>query len=258
MNNTTHKGGKCLTNEELAIEIQNGKTEYLPVLWEQIKAFVAMKADQRFKRLLDDSKLGFDLEFDDLYDSGYFAMLKAVKYFKPETGYTFLTFLNLPLKNAFNETISGRALVKKYDPLRMAISLDAPVGKGENLTLGETLVDDTDLAEEVINSLNTKDLHKALDDALAKLPPLEEKAIRLEFYSGLSIEQSSKIMKITPEEVNYLRHRGMSKLRSFEISSELLKYCPSASKRKNNTSHVYENKTRQSDHFNDLRLKCGL
>lgn len=248
-----------MTNEELAIEIQNGKTEYLPVLWERVEKFVRLKVAERLRILQNACNTEeLNIEFDELYDSGYFAVVNAVKYFKPETGYTFLTFLTYPLKNAFNEIV-GRSKIKRCDPLRTAISLETPVGEDENLTLGETLADDTDIAEDIINSINTKDLHKALDIALAKLSPLEEKAIRLEYYSGLDVKQSSEVMKISPAEVKYLRSTGMSKLRSFEISSELLRYCPSENnKRKKQITHISEKRTRHADHFNDLRLKCGL
>lgn len=253
------KGGKSLTNEELAIEIQNGKTEYLPVLWEQVERFIRKMAAQRLQALQNNPNTEeSNVEFDELYDSGYFAVINAVKYFKPETGYTFLTFLSYPLKNAFNEIV-GRAKIKRCDPLRTAISLETPIGEDENLTLGETLADETDIADEVINSLNTKEMHKAIDIALAKLSPLEEKAIRLEYYSGLDLKQSSEVMRISPAKVKYLRSTGMSKLRSFEVCSELLKYCPTAnSKRKRCITSVPEKNTKLTNHFNDLRLRCGL
>ena len=119
-----------MTNEELAIEIQNGKTEYLPVLWEQIEGFVKWKANQCFQKLLDNPDISLSIEFDDLYDSGYFAMLEAVKYFKPETGYTFLTHMTFPLKKVFRDIISGRTgatHLHKRDPLNHSISLDTPM-----------------------------------------------------------------------------------------------------------------------------------
>lgn len=213
-----------MTNEELAIEIQNGKTEYLPILWEQIEGFVKWKADQRFKRLLDNSKLCFDLEFDDLFDSGYFAMLEAVKYFKPETGYKFLTFLGNSLKNAFNETITGRARVKKYDPLKSAISLDTPIGDDEEQTLGNILADDTDIAESVIESITRQELHNDLEAALKTLESTEEKVIRLYYYYGLNLERIAEELNVTGTEVGIIKSSALRKLRKPDIRKLLEKH----------------------------------
>lgn len=181
-----------MTNEELAIEIQNGKTEYLPVLWEQIEGFVKWKANQCFQKLLDNPDIGLSIEFDDLYDSGYFAMLKAVKYFKPETGYTFLTHMTFPLKNVFNDIISGRTgatHLRKRDPLNHSISLDTPLKEGEEGTYGDMIADDTDIEEDVIESITQQELNNDLEAALKTLESTEEKVIRLYYYYGLNLER---------------------------------------------------------------------
>ena len=183
-----------------------------------------MKADQRFKRLLDNSKLYFDLEFDDLFDSGYFAMLEAIKYFKPETGYTFLTFLGNPLKTAFNETISGRARVKKYDPLKSAISLDTPIGDDEEQTLGNILADDTDIAEGVIEGIAQQELHNDLEAALKTLESTEEKVIRLYYYYGLNLERIGEELNITGAKVRVIKDSALRKLRKPDIRRLLEKH----------------------------------
>jgi RNA polymerase sigma factor (sigma-70 family) len=227
MNNTTHKGGKCLTNEELAIEIQNGKTEYLPVLWEQIEGFVKWKANQCFQKLLDNPDISLSIEFDDLYDSGYFAMLKAVKYFKPETEYKFLTFLDLPLKTVFNEVISGRmgaTHLHKRDPLNHSISLDTPIGDDEEQTLGNILADETDIAAEVIEGIVQQELHNDLETALKTLEPTEEKVIRLYYYHGLNVPRIGEELNITGTQVQAIKVSALRKLRKPVIRRLLEKH----------------------------------
>lgn len=89
---------------DLAIEIQKGNTEYLPILFDQVEKFIRKKVDQRLRVLGEAS----GIEFNELYDSGYLAVIEAAKYFKPECGYKFLTFLDKPLKTAFAEVTNAR------------------------------------------------------------------------------------------------------------------------------------------------------
>ena len=196
-----------MTNEELAIEIQKGNTEYLPLLFDQVEKFIRKKAAQRLRVLGEDS----GIEFDELYDSGYLAVIEAAKYFKPESGYKFLTFLDKPLKNAFAEVTNARTQKGLKDPLRNAVSLETPVGEDETLTIGDTIADDTDITAEVIRKVSNKELHKALDNALEQLDPLETEAIRLQYYSNLNLQQSAVPMKVEPDKVSYLRQNGMRK-----------------------------------------------
>lgn len=244
-----------MTNEELAIEIQKGNTEYLPLLFDQVEKFIRKKAAQRLRVLGEDS----GIEFDELYDSGYLAVIEAAKYFKPESGYKFLTFLDKPLKNAFAEVTNARTQKGLKDPLRNAVSLETPVGEDETLTIGDTIADDTDITAEVIRKVSNKELHNALDNALDQLEPLEAEAIRLQYYSNLNLQQSAVAMKIEPDTVHYLRLNGMRKLRTPEIASELEKYLTvPKNKRKQRLSYIAEKNTASNAHFDALRARCGL
>lgn len=219
-----------MTNEELAIEIQNGKTEYLPVLWEQIEAFVKWKANQCFQKLLDNPDISLSIEFDDLYDSGYFAMLNAVKYFKPETGYKFLTFLDLPLKTAFNEIISGRSgttRLSKRDPLNHSFSLDTPLKDDGEATYGDTIADDTDIAENVIEGIVQQELHNDLEAALSRLETSEEKVIRSYYYDRLDLQEIGEEMNVTSARVGQIKNSALRKLRRPEVRRDLEKYIDS-------------------------------
>ena len=244
-----------MTNEELAIEIQKGNTEYLPLLFDQVEKFIRKKAAQRLRVLGEDS----GIEFDELYDSGYLAVIEAAKYFKPESGYKFLTFLDKPLKTAFAEVTNAHTQKGLKDPLRNAVSLETPVGEDETLTIGDTIADDTDITAEVIRKVSNKELHNALDNALDQLEPLEAEAIRLQYYSNLNLQQSAVAMKIEPDTVHYLRLNGMRKLRTPEIASELEKYLTvPKNKRKQRLSYIAEKNTAFNAHFDALRARCGL
>ena len=83
------------TNEELAVMIQGGRADLVPTLWEQVERFVAKQAHRWF---LNNRRR---VEFDDLYQSGFLAMMEAVRTFDPDGGSSFLSWMgNNHLKTA--------------------------------------------------------------------------------------------------------------------------------------------------------------
>lgn len=245
-----------MTNEELAIEIQNGKTEYYPVLWDQVERFIKKMANERMRKLPE----GVDVEFDELYDSGFFAVVNAVKYYKPEKDCTFLTILGYNLKNAFSEVTGIKTAKSRNDPLRYALSFDTPVVSDGSLTLADVIADDTDFVEESTQRANKKAMRKALDSALDKLPPKEAEVIRLQYYSGHSVEQTAEAMGLDQTQVTSLRHSAMSRLRTPEILAELEQYTyiPPANKMRQRLSNIKEKETVFNAHFDALKARCGL
>lgn len=83
----------AMSNEKLVVLIQAGEREYLPQLWAQVERFVAKQASRRMT-----ATGGFGgVEFWDLYDSGYIALVGAVESFDPEAGRSFVGWLALHL-----------------------------------------------------------------------------------------------------------------------------------------------------------------
>lgn len=71
-----------MSNEELVVLIQGGDRELLPQLWGQVERFVAKQASRRMA-----ATGGFGgVEFEDLYSSGYIALVAAVDSFDPAAG----------------------------------------------------------------------------------------------------------------------------------------------------------------------------
>lgn len=209
-----------MTNEELAIEIQNGKTEYLPVLWERVERFVALKAN-RLLKVLGDNRI----EFDDLYNSAYLYLQKAVDYFDPEKECSFLNmYSSFFLKTAFAEATGIRLSKERNDPLRRALSLDAPIKNGEEATYGDMIADDIDMQEQVEQSMLEQDLHNALEKALSTLSPLEEKVLRLRYYDNLTYGQIGEHMGYTHTRIQQIKTKGLQGLRTPENIKDLEQY----------------------------------
>lgn len=90
-----------MTNEELVALIQAGERDRLPELWDQVERFVASRANRLLIAIGPDKAALAGVEFGDLYNSGYFALVTAADSYKPEAGALFITWFALRLKSAF-------------------------------------------------------------------------------------------------------------------------------------------------------------
>ena len=91
-----------MSNEELVAAIQAGE-DRMCELWEQVDGLVKWKAKQVMTAL--DGRCGVD--FDDLYQSGYPALVAAVDSYNPESG-VFSTWFLYSLNTAFAEATGFR------------------------------------------------------------------------------------------------------------------------------------------------------
>ncbi len=174
-----------MTNEELAQQIQAGQTELIEELWLQVEPIIRRRAKDRVSIV---GNFG-GCEVDDYVQSGYFAILAAVKDYNPETGYKFSTFLGYRLRSAFAEAAGIRS--QKRDALLYAVSLDAPID--EEAETPETLLDtlaapgnDYEAAEDRVFN---EQLHEALEKALAALKPAQGDLIRRRYYDGATLKE---------------------------------------------------------------------
>lgn len=118
---------KKLSDEELVLRIQNGETELIEVLWEQIKGFVAFKARKYV--------FGFKLtwaEMDDYMQTGFLAMMKTIPGYKAGTRMKFLNCMAQNLQYAYRRDIllmvkNGQKNTWTFRPDIDAYSLQEPL-----------------------------------------------------------------------------------------------------------------------------------
>ena len=114
-----------MTNEQLAQFIQSGDSdELIPVLWEKIKPLVYMKCEKIYAAKPNYFKQ-CGVEVWDMKQACYSAYLAAIKYYKPESGYKFTTFLDKPMQNAISELTDCRT--SKKNVLNESSSLDKTI-----------------------------------------------------------------------------------------------------------------------------------
>ncbi len=209
-----------MTNEELVALIQAGERDRLPELWDQVERFVANRAN-RLLIAMGDRATAHGLEFGDLYNSGYFALVAAVDYFDPAAGCSFIGVLAMHIKSAFAET--GGYRTSKRDPITMATSMDAPVKNGsddgDSAAFGDFIADPKAAQElqDVEEQIYQEQLHAALERALDTLEVDEEAVIRARYYQGRTLEE------IGPK-ARTLESHALVKLRRPRVRNELEQY----------------------------------
>lgn len=207
------------TNEELALLIQQGETEWVEKLWQQVRRFIGIKAAHVLPALK-----GSVVDKDDLKQAGFFAVLNAVNYYDPSTGISFLTYLSNTLKTAFAEASGYRTSRQQYDPLHRATSLDAPRenGDGENSgTLGDMVADPVDRLQDVEDRLYQEQLHASLKEALGTLEDNQAEVLRLRFYDDLTRAGTSEALGLPLNRVLTLEQRGLARLRCGKTRAHL-------------------------------------
>ena len=198
-----------MSNEELAIAIRQGDQGRTLELWEQVNGLVKRKAMQIMTALqLSGNPRG--VEFDDLYQTGYLAMVAAVETYSPERG-AFSTWFMFHLKTAFSEATGYRTKNGRCEPLNTAASLDRPVQPDEpdGGTLGELVPDSraADAIENVEESVYREQLHKAIDGAISELPPGNAQ------WDDMTLSAVGEVMGKSPERTRQMESKGIRELR---------------------------------------------
>ena len=209
-----------MTNEELASMIQNGQTEAVLPLWQRVERFVAKQADKWSKAWTTRR-----VEFEDLYQSGFIAMMKAARTYDPDKGVKFLTWMDYYIKTAFSYVAGCRTPAQNKDPLNEYKSLWEPLGGGtDDLTIGDMLPDPVDYIGEADRRIYLEQLHNELERALTALPEGESEVLRLRFYNGLSLKDTAKVGGTTPDEARRREEKAMRKLRQGKQAARLRAY----------------------------------
>lgn len=183
-----------MTNEELVALIQAGERDRLPELWEQVERFVALQANRLLHAMGPDRAALAGVEFGDLYNSGYFALVDAAERYDPEAGAKFITFFAMRLKSYFSDTTGFRLARQRKDPLNSSKSLDARLKEGDEDSgaFGDFIPDPkaAQALQDVEDGIQRDYTRQAVRQALEQLPTEERLAIKAYYYEGLTVKAS--------------------------------------------------------------------
>lgn len=202
-------GREMSTNEEIVIQIQNGHSELMTELWKRTYKLLIMLV-MRVYRPNAERLRAAGAELDDYTQESYFALLDAVKAYKPDGEYLFNSYLNFHVKNRLR-TLLGR----QSDAAHRSVSLDEPVsGEEDELTLAGTITDESiNIEVEITENDYIKQLHNDLEYCLQCLQPIERDTITAHYYNSLSIQAIAAAHNITVPEAANACKTGIEKLR---------------------------------------------
>lgn len=202
-----------MTNEELATAIKEGHTEYIPTLWDQVVQFISILAS-KWKQAHPDSLV----EVEDLVQSGYFALLKAVQYYAPDGEYKFITSLSMMLKSAFAEAAGLRTQKQRRTAQLQMISLDTPLGGDEDNDLLVDMIADPNAEapfERLALSEEQRMIRDVLNDAANRLLTAKQREVFTEMLtSDQHITDIASTKNMSKQTVSRLMSDSFWKLRA--------------------------------------------
>lgn len=208
-----------MSNEELVAEIQAGAAERMGELWEQVAGLVAWKA----RHVLTALNGRGGVEFDDLHQSGYLAMVAAVDSYKPECG-AFSTWFMYHLKTAFATTTGYRTRRERNEPLNNALSLDTPLTDDSDSDTMMEIIADPDgqkPTQSVEEAVFHQQLHDALETALDAIPEQYSEILRQRHYQGLTLAEIGELRGVAAERVRQMENKAIRQIRKPSIACHL-------------------------------------
>lgn len=218
------QGGDGLSNEELVAAIRAGE-DRMGELWEQVERLVKWKANHIMANLSNGANPR-GVEFEDLYHSGYPAMVKAVETYRPGS-MAFSTWYMYYLRTAFAETAGYRTTMQKREPLNAALSLNAPISDDGGGDTFEDLVADTGAVislEAVEEKIWRHQLHDTLESALSDLPEDQSSVLRMRYYEDRTCASIAEDWGCTTAGVQDKEQRALKKLRDARYFNGLSEY----------------------------------
>ena len=206
-----------MSNEELAMAIQAGAIERMGELWGQIEKLVKWKANRVMTVLTGRG----GVEFDDLYQSGYPALVAAVDSYSLEKG-PFSSWFMLYLKTAFAEVTGYRTQRGRNELLNTAVSLDMPLSDGGAL-FGDLIPDKQAAATlaAVEERAFQEQLKAAMEDVLSDVPEQHRDVLRLRYWDNMTLEAAGELQGISRDQVRQLENKAIRILRRPENTRRL-------------------------------------
>ena len=211
-----------MSNEELVAEIQAGAVDLMGQLWEQVAGLIKWKA-KRITTVLEGGP-GRSVEFEDLCQSGYLAMVAAVNTYDPAAGGSFSTWLMYHLKNTFAEATGSRTQKGARDPLNNYLSLNTPLtDDADSDDLMDVVADPAGLQwrESLEESMWRKQLQEAVGAALSTVPEQYREILRLRYWEDMTLEDVGDLRGISKERVRQMENKGIRILRQPKTASQL-------------------------------------
>ena len=171
---------------------------------------------------------GRGVEFEDLCQSGYLAMVEAVESYDPAAGGMFSTWFMYHLKTAFAVATGYRTQKGRKEPLNNYLSLDTTLtDDADSDDLMDVVADPAGLQwrESLEESMWRKQLQEAVGAALSTVPEQYREILRLRYWEDMTLEDVGDLRGISKERVRQMENKGIRILRQPKTASQLYSFC---------------------------------
>ena len=200
-----------MTNEQLAEFIQSGDSdELIPVLWEKVKPLIYMKCEKIYAAKPNYFKQ-CGVEVWDIKQACYSAYLTAVKYYKPESGYKFTTFLVKPMQTAISELTDCKT--SKKNVLNESLSLNQTITSedGEETSYIDLVADPQ--GNEFIDNLEQEAETMTIWDAVNSLEEKYSSVIIAYFRDNKTFKEIAQDMNVSFQRVRDINQYALRLLK---------------------------------------------
>ena len=182
-----------MTNEELVQLIKDGNRQYYHTLWEQTSKLIYRLIDKHGKSRI----LPNDIDFEDIQQCGYFAMVEAVRLYSEDKGLKFNTYLEYQVMTAINKTID-RGQRKRPQTARIKEqSYNIPItdNSGNEVEWLDLIADKN--TKSIYNDLELTDLQEIVWQAVAQLPPNLKEVIVQYYFKGENLPTQAQRLGVS-------------------------------------------------------------
>jgi len=191
---------------QLVQDIQNGETSKLHALWDEVERLVAYWAAKYAAKNLSGAV------FDDLYQCGYIALCQAVETHNGADSFPHWLYYYYKKEVAILTGYNTKR--QRNDPLRNAVSLEAPVAiREESITIGDTIPDPQDAYEDIEREICNEQLRAALERQLDTIRPECASVIREHYMQGKTFESIGAERGFSTQWARQLENKGIRLLR---------------------------------------------
>ena len=200
-----------MSNEELAVAIQSGEKDLIPLLWDNIQKLAFMLSEKAYKRN-EQKFVNAGVQQEDIKQTSYLAFMDAIKGFDGCKGALFTTYYGYHLKKYITLLLRGNTA------LNSSISLDElrEISDSEEISLYEIIEDET--AQESFRKAEETDyniyLSRVVSEAIADLPPIQRDIIKKYYFEFMTLRQIASELNITVEAVRSTKNRALKHLRN--------------------------------------------
>lgn len=202
-----------MTNEQLALNIQNGNRAALAELWGAVRPLLLSMAWKFYTRQGKERCSTHGVTLEDLQQEVFFALYDAVQAYKPEKGYLLTTYLSRATENRFKACMGIQG---KLDALNHADRLERPIpGDEEGREQGDVIPDEK--AEAALFAVDDRQeqehFHNVLEQALGELSVVQGAVQRHRFTRKHTRKETAEALHITAEAVRREEARALQLLR---------------------------------------------